>query len=246
VLCLTRSPARWRVLMHAIESTPRLSVGTLPYVRNVTDTDRRRKSRDGAARLLLVDDHELARAGLRSLLDHERDLEIVGEAGSGAEALALYRDLQPDLLVLDLHMPDPDGLAVTQIVKTESPATRVVIVTLDVAPGRLIAALQAGADAYVLKGSTKRDLVQVIRGALAGELLLQSELANRLVETLQTSPAGWLATGSEPITPLERDILKLCAERQSRVQIGEALSMSQIALSAHIQQLLGKLRISNS
>jgi DNA-binding NarL/FixJ family response regulator len=212
----------------------------------VTDAGRRRKLSDGPARLILVDDHELARAGLRSLLERERDLAIVGEASSGAEALALYRDLQPDLLVLDLHMPDPDGLAVTHIVKTESPATRVVIVTLDVAPGRLIAALRAGADAYVLKGSTKRDLVQVIRGALAGELLLQSELANRLVETLETSPAGWLATGSEPITPVEREILKRCADRQSRLQIGEALSMSQVVLSAHIQQLLGKLRISNT
>ena len=110
----------------------------------------------------------------------------------------------------------------------------------------MIAALQAGADAYVLKGSTKRDLVQVIRGALAGELLLQSELATRLVETLETSPAGWLATGSEPITPVEREILKRCADRQSRLQIGEALSMSQVALSAHIQQLLCKLRISNT
>jgi DNA-binding NarL/FixJ family response regulator len=118
------------------------------------------------ARVILVDDHELVRAGLRRLLRGERGLEIVGEASDGREGLALCRRLRPELVLLDVHMPDTDGLSVTRAIKQEFPATRVVVVTLDDSPRALLWALRSGVDGYVLKGTPKRELTSVIRRAL--------------------------------------------------------------------------------
>jgi DNA-binding NarL/FixJ family response regulator len=195
------------------------------------------------ARLLLADDHDAARASLRSLLSRARGLEIVGEASNGREAVDLFQRLRPDLLLVDVHMPVLDGLGVTRFVKEESPSTRVMIVTLDATPSRLLEALKAGANAYVLKGSSKRLLLDVVRQVLKHQTLLQTELAVYLLETLQTGPDVWTTVFLEPLTPIELGILRLCADGRSRGEIGRALELEQLALSSSIQRVLTKLGV---
>src|SRR5688572_12060107 len=121
----------------------------------------------GRARLVIVDDHDLARAGLRSLLSGERGLEVVGEATNGAEALAVCRQVQPDLVLMDVRMPDIDGLGATRAIKRETPTTSVILFTLYENPDYLVEALKAGAAGYLLKGATKREIVSGVRQVLA-------------------------------------------------------------------------------
>jgi DNA-binding NarL/FixJ family response regulator len=180
---------------------------------------------------------------LRSLLSVERGLEIVGEATNGAAALDMFRRLKPDLMLVDVHMPVLDGLAVTRSVKEESPATRVVIVTLDESPSRLLDALKAGANGYLLKGTPWRLLVDVIHQALDGQPLLQTEVAAYLVECMKSSLSSWTGSFSEPLTPLELGVLQLCADGRSRAEISRALEIDQVALSGYIQQVLAKVGI---
>ncbi|HWP28014.1 MAG TPA: response regulator transcription factor, partial [Chloroflexota bacterium] len=138
----------------------------------------------GAARLVIADDHELARAGLRSMLAGERGLEVVGEATTGREALALCRRLQPDLVLMDVRMPEMDGLAATRAIKAECPRVSVIIVTMHENPDYLFEALKAGAAGYVLKDATQREVVSAVRQVLRGESLLNAEVATRLLRRL--------------------------------------------------------------
>jgi DNA-binding NarL/FixJ family response regulator len=119
-------------------------------------------------RLLIVDDHALARAGMRQLLSGARQLEIVGEAADGREAIALSRKLRPDLVLMDLRLPDMDGLAATRIIRQALPDTRVLLVTMYEAPEYAHEALRAGAAGYLLKGASRRELLAALRRALAG------------------------------------------------------------------------------
>src|SRR5439155_15942970 len=115
-------------------------------------------SANAPARILIADDHELARAGLRSMLEGERGIEIVGEAANGRRAVSLCHSLQPDLVLMDVRMPEMDGLAATQAIKRERPATSVIIVTMHENPDYLFEALKAGATGYILKDATQREL----------------------------------------------------------------------------------------
>jgi DNA-binding NarL/FixJ family response regulator len=204
------------------------------------------KPSGASARVVLADDHDLARASLRSLLSGERGVEVVGEATNGEEALELNRLLKPDLILADVHMPVLDGLAVTRSVKRESLGTRVVIVTLDASPNRLLQALKAGADAYLLKGTSKRIVVDVVRQAIAGQPLLQSELASYLVLSLQSSPSAWSNSFSEPLTATELGVLQLCADGRSSAEIARALELKRRVLSGYIEQMLAKLGVVRS
>src|ERR687886_1424652 len=122
------------------------------------------------ARIVIVDDHELARAGLRSMLAQERDLVVVGEANDGAQALALCRHLSPDLILMDVRMPGLDGLAATAAIKQEYPATSVIIVTMYENPDYLVQALKAGAAGYLLKDATQREVVTAVRQGVRREV----------------------------------------------------------------------------
>src|SRR2546423_14472746 len=122
------------------------------------------------ARIVIVDDHELARAGVRRLLAQERDLTVVGEAPDGAQALALCRRLSPDLILMDVRMPGLDGLAATAAIKQEYPATSVIVVTMYENPDYLVQALKAGAAGYLLKDATQREVVTAVPQGPSGEV----------------------------------------------------------------------------
>ena len=148
------------------------------------------------ARLLIVDDHQLTRSGLRSVLAGESTLEVVGEARTGQEALTLCRRLRPDLVLMDVRMPDLDGLTATRVINQEHPGARIILITLNENPLYLREALQAGATGYVLKGATKAEIIHAVKQALRGLQVLPPELD---IEMLHRSVGAGSGDGG-PVT----------------------------------------------
>ena len=180
---------------------------------SVTEAEATGARRTGAARLVIADDHELARAGLRSMIGGEAGLEIVGEAQNGREALELCRRYDPDLALLDMRMPEMDGLAATRAIKQECPRTSVVIVTMHENPDYLFEALKAGAAGYLLKDASQREVVNAIRRVLRGESLLNQDLATQLLRRLAGEASGSGASRPpERLTPREHEVLRLLAQ----------------------------------
>jgi DNA-binding NarL/FixJ family response regulator len=204
----------------------------------------RRGKPTGVARLVIVDDHELARAGLRSMLSGERDLEIAGEAGSGRQALAVCRRLRPDLVLMDVRLPDLDGLAATRAIKEEFPGMSVVIVTMHENPDYLLEAIKAGAAGYVLKGTTRQELLATVRGVLGGESVLQPELAARLLRRLADETHEGEAL-SERLTAREVDVLRLVAQGRTNQEIARDLTLSVSTVKTHLEHILAKLEVSD-
>jgi DNA-binding NarL/FixJ family response regulator len=197
------------------------------------------------ARILIADDHELARAGLRSMLESDRGLAVVGEATNGAEAVALCKELTPDLALLDIRMPEMDGLAATRMIRQVSPGTRVLIVTTHEVPDYLLVALKAGAAGYLLKDVTRQDLLATIRRVLRGESVLSGEIATRTLQQITSQQARPDGMTPERLTPRERDVLKLVVEGQTNRQIAGQLSLSIGTVKIHVEHIIAKLGVSD-
>ena len=194
------------------------------------------------ARLVLADDHELARAGMRSMLTGERDLELVGEAATGRDALALCRRLQPDLALIDVRMPELDGLATTRRLRGECPQTRVIIVTVYLAPEYLLDALKAGAAGYILKEASKSELLDAIHRVLRGETILNGDVAAALLHRLADSTSHAAGRPVERLTPRERDVLQLLAAGDTNRVIASRLGVSAGTVKIHVEHIIGKLQ----
>lgn len=201
--------------------------------------------RSGPARLVIADDHELARAGLRTMLAGQRGVEVIGEAKNGREALALCRRLQPDLALIDVRMPDMDGLATCRSIKQECPATDVILITMHENPQYLLAAFRAGASAYVLKDITQRKLLATARRVLRGESALNPEIAIRVLgrQTSETSHQGELPTVR--LTPREHEVLQFLAQGQTNREIACKLTVSVSTIKTHVEHILAKLGVSD-
>jgi DNA-binding NarL/FixJ family response regulator len=206
------------------------------------------------ARLIIADDHALLRSGIRSMLYGEPDLEVVGEAADGAEALELCRRLQPDLVLMDVRMPKMDGLAATRAIKEEFPRTSVVMVTMQEDPDYLFEAVIAGAAGYVLKGATPEQLTDAVRQVLDGEFLFNQKLTIDLLRSMadreQSSapPSGVEASEeslSEPLTARETEILRLLAQGQTNPQIARELVVSPGTVKNHVRHIIAKLGVSD-
>ena len=197
------------------------------------------------ARLVIADDHELARAGLRAMLTGQRGLELVGEAANGREALELCRRLQPDLALIDVRMPELDGLATCRAIKQECPATSVILVTVHENPEYLLEALKAGAAGYVLKDISQRELITAVYGVLQGESMLSKELVIRVLQrwASQTPYQEELLPGL--LSPREREVLQLLAQGQTNREIARKLIVSVSTVKIHVEHILAKLNVSD-
>jgi DNA-binding NarL/FixJ family response regulator len=201
-------------------------------------------ARPQTARLLIADDHELSRTGLRGMLASEEGLEIVGEATTGREAVVLCRRLRPHLVLMDLRMPELDGLAATRAIKQDCPATSVIIVTMQENPEYLFEALKAGAAGYLLKDSTRAEVVGAVWQVLGGEALLDAELATRLLQRLATEARRTRPQGV-PLTPRESEVLQLLTQGRTNRQIAEALVITTGTAKLYVERILGKLGVSD-
>jgi DNA-binding NarL/FixJ family response regulator len=197
------------------------------------------------ARLVIADDHELVRAGLRMMLTGQRGLEVVGEAANGREALTLCRRLQPDLALIDVRMPEQDGLAACRVIKQECPATSVILVTMHENPEYLLEALKAGAAGYVLKDISQQELIAAVQGVLRGESILNKELVIRLLGHLagQASSQEELLVGR--LSPREREVLQLLTQGQTNREIAQQLIVSVSTVKIHVEHILAKLGVSD-
>jgi NarL family two-component system response regulator LiaR len=194
-------------------------------------------------RVLLVDDHAILRKGIRALLSTESDIEVVGEAGDGQEALAQAEVLQPDVILMDLVMPNLDGIEATRQVTTRQPGVRVLVLTSFVADDKVFPAIKAGALGYVLKDTGPDDLVRAIRQVHRGEPTLEPEIARKVLFEL-AQPAKQPPT-PDPLTGRESEVLRLIAQGKSNREIAEDLVLAEMTVRTHVSNILGKLHLAN-
>ena len=197
------------------------------------------------ARIVIADDHELARAGLRALLTDQRGFELVGEASNGQEALQLCRRLQPDLALIDVRMPGMDGLSTCRAIKKECPATSVILVTMHANPEYLFEALKAGAAGYVLKDVSQHELISAVQGVLRGESILNQELVASLLQRLAKETQSREDLPSGRLTPREREVLQLLTKGQTNREIAHKLTVSVSTVKIHVEHILAKLEVSD-
>ena len=196
------------------------------------------------ARVVVADDHDLARAGLRSLLHGERGIEVAGEASTGEQALAVCRRVQPDLVLSDVRMPDLDGLALTRAIKRESPSTSVILFTMYESADYLVEALKSGASGYLLKGTPRDEIIDTIRKVLAGESVLHPEFVLELLRQMSV-PSQPNAQPTTQLTRRERDVLQLIALGQTNREIADTLNLTVSTVKTHVEHVISKLNVSD-
>jgi DNA-binding NarL/FixJ family response regulator len=187
-------------------------------------------------RLLLVDDHPVVRTGLAGMLSVEDDLDVVGEAGDGEEAVALVRKLEPDVVLMDLRMPRLDGADATARILAEFPGIRVLVLTTYDTDSDIVRAVEAGATGYLLKDTPRAQLADAIRAAARGETVLAPPVAARLVNRMRM-PA-------EPtLTPREEEVLAAVARGLSNADVGRSLHIGEATVKTHLIRIFGKLGV---
>jgi DNA-binding NarL/FixJ family response regulator len=192
--------------------------------------------------VVIADDQELVRAGFRAILEAHDDLEVVGEAADGAEALDVVRRTRPDVVLMDIRMPNLDGIAATAKVAHASPATRVLILTTFDADAHVYDAIEAGASGFLLKDVPRDELVRGVRTVARGDALLAPALTRRLLERFARLPRPGGRSGRvDGLTERETDVLRLLARGLSNAEIGEELVVSAATVKTHVAAVLGKL-----
>ena len=184
-------------------------------------------------RILIVDDHPVVREGMAALIDRRPDLTVVGEAKDGEEALTLFRQLGPDITLIDLRMPKLNGVDVIRTLRGESPAARFIVLTTFDGDEDIYRALEAGARAYLLKDTPRDELLSTIRTVHAGQKHIPAELAARLTERMFTPE----------LTAREQEVLQEIVAGKSNREIGQTLSISEGTVKVHVNSLLGKLGV---
>ncbi len=196
------------------------------------------KSKD-KIRVLLADDHQMVRAGIRQLLEEAGDLQVVAEAGDGEEAQALIQKHKPDVAVLDIQMPKVSGIEVTRWVRAHLPAVGVLILTAYDDDPYVMAVLQAGANGYVLKTAAAHELIQAVRDVNEGKSALDPAVTRKLMSNLFKHPE---TSAAEPITDRERDVLRLAAKGYTNKSIGVQLGISDRTVQGHLAHIFAKLQ----
>jgi len=194
-------------------------------------------------RVLIVDDHAIVRKGASALLSTERDIQVVGEAADGQEAVAKSQALQPDVILMDLVMPNLDGIEATRQITAQQPGVRILVLTSFAADDKVFPAIQAGALGYLLKDSSPGELVHAIRQVHRGEPSLDSALASKVLYAIahptQTQPT------SDPLTGRELEVLLLIAQGRSNREIADKLVITETTVRAHVSSILSKLHLAS-
>lgn len=186
-------------------------------------------------RVLIVDDHSVVRQGLRMFLELEADIELVGEAVNGLEAVDLARQFKPDVVLMDLLMPKMDGVSATEIIRTELPDTQVIALTSVLEDQAIFDAIRVGAISYLLKETKSDKLCEAIRAAAAGEVRLSPQVAARLMREVSAPESP------ETLTERETEVLRVLARGFSNIEIAEALFITEATVKTHVSNILAKL-----
>jgi len=194
-------------------------------------------------RVLIVDDDDLMRAGLRGVLSSDASIEVVGEASDGREAVYRTRLLQPDVVLMDVRMPDLDGISATRELLDAFPEVRVVIVTTFEQDDYIFGALRAGASGFLLKRTRPEELVAAVHTVAAGDSLLSPSVTSRVIERMARQPAPDATRGArlDELTPREREVLELVARGMSNGEIAAALVVEESTVKTHLRRVLAKL-----
>ena len=193
-------------------------------------------------RVMVVDDHPVFRAGLCAILDAAPDLTVVGEATTGLEAVELAAETTPEVVLMDLHMPDLGGVEATRRILAHAPTTRVLVLTMIDRDAALAASLRAGARGYLLKGADRAEVLRATRAVASGDAVLSAQVAQRL-PSLLTAKAS-VATDFPDLTARENEILGLLAEGQDNSDIAAELSLSLKTVRNYVSSILTKLEVS--
>jgi NarL family two-component system response regulator LiaR len=196
-------------------------------------------------KVLIVDDHQVVRQGLRTFLDLLEDIQVIGEAGDGAKAIEMARELTPDVILMDLVMPGMDGISATARIKALGSGAKVIALTSFAEDDRLYPAIQAGACCYLLKDVTPEALAEAIRAAQRGEVRLQPEIQQKLLQHASQPAAAGKADLPSGLTDREAEVIRLVARGKSNREISQALVLSEKTVKTHVSNILGKLGLAD-
>ena len=197
-------------------------------------------------RILIVDDHTLFRSGIRLALQRHEGFEVVGEAGDGLEGIKRAKQLKPDVVLLDLHMPGTSGLEALRVLTEDVPETQVVMLTVSEDAEDLLETLRAGARGYLLKNIDTEFLLESIQRAARGESVMSPQIAHKLADSLRAPPKESVAVAdinSGKLSPREREIIVMLAHGSSNKEIARVLNLSESTIKIHVQGILRKLNI---
>jgi DNA-binding NarL/FixJ family response regulator len=193
------------------------------------------------ARVIVVDEHDIPRTGLRGVLGGQPELDVITEATNGNQAVALCRRLRPDLVVMELALPGLDGLSAARLIARDCPDTRIVIVTERYDPASLRLAIEAGVSGYLMKTASAEEIVNSLRRVLTGELVIDHDLATRALHQMVEGPSR----NGAGLTAREHEVLRLVALGKTNQQIGVELAVSTRTAKAHVERIIARLGVAN-
>lgn len=202
-------------------------------------------------KVVLVDDHPVVREGLRTILSTTPDIEVVAEAGDGLEALEKVKEYRPQVVLMDLRMPNLNGIEATRRIKSQLPSTSVIVLTIYDNDAYVVDAVRAGAGGYLLKDASKELLIHTIRAVNSGGMLIKTSLLREAMLSLSDAAGDRLkekpgdSTALDELTPREREVLRLVIRGRSNKEIGQALIISEDTAKKHVQTIMLKLGVSD-